>query len=696
MHWKSSFAYAVALLGLAPTAEAANSVVFRDAQSGFTFTSYDAAYQIGRYISYRVAIPANAVPGQPYDAVLQVVAPVDVGWAGFAWGGGMTRNPLAVNWASGSTPVVSSRWATSHSMPSAYSGATYQILSKASSVNGTHWKVTARCKGCTSWTGSSGTVVLNPAGETRFAFAASRVKPSGTSPDASITVHSVFATWMHDLNGGKNANFDQLSRRESGASKRPVLLKASSLTTSLLNLSRFRRGLHLHKGYIDALLKLSRVMPSTKSISRSSYRYRPNAVVMSEFHRADTRAQGGGVNNHNWMLAQGLQREGKPVAAGDWSDGIHPNNQGYRKMAQIWWKSILKAADLGFLKEPHEIEDAVGWEKAVGDGVYAEGLTQRGSGLDDGTYHHYGDERDTFLGCFEKLDGHVVYGDWRSSGNEKNRFAKIEDLDPDDDCIPAGIHSVDVNDEWKHTLLEEWIEDKLAYWQPLVKRFEGKGTQDCVFSENVEDEKSGTHGFNTRVWQNKGFGGNEIQGRGETGKWDWAYNSNPAPELRCPEERGVGIFDLPVRFADISGKWSHTDQFKLANGIDDANLRWGGVDGDGRNDSLTTAEMKITLSAEGSFRGGGHGTLENIVDLNKAIVQAEGAHEVKQQKCEEGCSAPFRNTQEADQHYTSTLHVRYTTENDEVSFLNIYSEISSTAGLPCCSKMTTAAVSIVV
>lgn len=210
MHWKSSFAYAVALLGLAPTTEAANSVVFRDAQSGFTFTSFDAAYQIGRYISYRVAIPANATAGQPYDAVLQVVAPADVGWAGLAWGGGMVRNPLSVNWASGSTPVVSSRWATAHSTPSIYSGATHQILSRASSVNGTHWKVTALCRGCTSWTGSSGTVVLNPAGETRFAFASSRVKPSGTSPDATITVHFVFATWMHDLNGGKNANFDEL------------------------------------------------------------------------------------------------------------------------------------------------------------------------------------------------------------------------------------------------------------------------------------------------------------------------------------------------------------------------------------------------------------------------------------------------------------------------------------------------------
>ncbi len=133
MHWKSTSAYAVALLGLgrypvqafihlslkhhahlylAPTSHAANSVVFRDAQSGFTFSSYDAEYVIGSTISYRIAIPGNATPTAPYDAVIQVVAPLAVGWAGLAWGGSMVRNPLAIGWASGSTPVVSSRWAT--------------------------------------------------------------------------------------------------------------------------------------------------------------------------------------------------------------------------------------------------------------------------------------------------------------------------------------------------------------------------------------------------------------------------------------------------------------------------------------------------------------------------------------------------------------------------------------------------------
>ncbi|KAH8170141.1 GDSL-like lipase/Acylhydrolase family protein [Sarocladium implicatum] len=35
------------------------------------------------------------------------------------------------------------------------------------------------------------------------------------------------------------------------------------------------------------------------------------------------------------------------------------------------------------------------------------------------------------------------------------------------------------------------------------------------------------------------------------GNWAWSYQANPAGALSCPEKRGRGIDDLPVRFADI-------------------------------------------------------------------------------------------------------------------------------------------------
>lgn len=62
---------------------------------------------------FRVAVPDSAVAGAPFDTLLQIVAPASLGWAGFAWGGRMTLNPLTVVWPNGNNVMVSSRWARS-------------------------------------------------------------------------------------------------------------------------------------------------------------------------------------------------------------------------------------------------------------------------------------------------------------------------------------------------------------------------------------------------------------------------------------------------------------------------------------------------------------------------------------------------------------------------------------------------------
>lgn len=87
-------------------------MVRQDSVTGFTFSEFRAQYVLGGYITYGVAVPSGVAAGTPYDVVLQVTAPVDVGWAGLAWGGSMTSNPLAVNWQNGDSAVVSSRFAT--------------------------------------------------------------------------------------------------------------------------------------------------------------------------------------------------------------------------------------------------------------------------------------------------------------------------------------------------------------------------------------------------------------------------------------------------------------------------------------------------------------------------------------------------------------------------------------------------------
>lgn len=104
---------------------------------------------------------------------------------------------------------------SSHTAPAVTADATAQVLAKGTKSNGTHWQVTAKCTGCTSFT-TTGTTkkTLNPAGTNRLAFAYSKTKPSqpasGTSP---INVHDLFSYWDHDFAAAGNAQFQDLVDR---------------------------------------------------------------------------------------------------------------------------------------------------------------------------------------------------------------------------------------------------------------------------------------------------------------------------------------------------------------------------------------------------------------------------------------------------------------------------------------------------
>ncbi|KAK9413786.1 putative SGNH hydrolase-type esterase domain-containing protein [Seiridium unicorne] len=97
-----------------------------------------------------------------------------------------------------------------------------------------------------------------------------------------------------------------------------------------------------------------------------------------------------------------------------------------------------------------------------------------------------------------------------------------------------------------------------------------------------------------------------------TGDFDWTYNSDPAPGVTCDQTRGVGIFDIPIHFADVSGNgkadylcmekdgrtkgylheddgsFTEIDQFKYSEQKDRANHKFADVNGDGRADFLWT------------------------------------------------------------------------------------------------------------
>ncbi|KAI1194182.1 hypothetical protein F5X97DRAFT_327844 [Nemania serpens] len=227
MRWSLGLAPLVALLGCASEGLAADSYVVRDSETGFTFSEYQAAYAIGAYITYRVAVPTPA--DSNYDIVYQVIAPNNVGWAGLAWGASMINNPLTVNWNYQNTPVVSVRRNSARTgihlgiehgptpgnsvrqNPQPWTGATVQILKKGSKTNGTHWQITAKCSGCSTFTTTgTNTKNLNPNGSNRLAFAYSKTKPSSASPAGTLGVHDVYGYWDHDFSAAGNANFAQL------------------------------------------------------------------------------------------------------------------------------------------------------------------------------------------------------------------------------------------------------------------------------------------------------------------------------------------------------------------------------------------------------------------------------------------------------------------------------------------------------
>ncbi|KAI0009138.1 hypothetical protein F4779DRAFT_404779 [Xylariaceae sp. FL0662B] len=159
-------------------------------------------------ISFRVALPIVDVA--PFDLLLQIVAPKTAGWAGIAWGGHMINNTIGIGWANGTSSVVSSRWASAHSVPDAYDGAAYTLL-EGSISNDTHWTVNALCKGCSVWSHDGGsTTSLDPGSlEANFAWAASPTPPFDPADNSSVFgIHTEHGTFTLDLAAAKSDQFD--------------------------------------------------------------------------------------------------------------------------------------------------------------------------------------------------------------------------------------------------------------------------------------------------------------------------------------------------------------------------------------------------------------------------------------------------------------------------------------------------------
>jgi len=148
-------------------------------------------------LAFRIAIPETQAA--PFDVYLSIVAPAGTGWASIAWGGKMIGNPLTIGWASGSTAVVSSRWAKSRTAPAAYAGASYKVLPSSTS-NSTHWQLDVLCSGCSQWDGGK----LDPNAVANFAWAKNTKAPSNAALNTStISYHDSHGDFSHDLSKAK-------------------------------------------------------------------------------------------------------------------------------------------------------------------------------------------------------------------------------------------------------------------------------------------------------------------------------------------------------------------------------------------------------------------------------------------------------------------------------------------------------------
>ncbi|KAK7743376.1 hypothetical protein SLS62_010613 [Diatrype stigma] len=183
---------------------AQDSVPTTDEETGISFQTYTSA----EGVSFGLALPADAGAEGGYDIIVQITAPIDIGWAGIAWGGAMVYNPLSVVWANGESVIASPRTAYGYYQPEIYTDGSLELL-KGSSANATHYKVTALAKGYSTWTDFDGNVAnLDGSAQVRFAYAYSTTPVDDpTSVESTFSIHDSVGRWVHDLAAARSESF---------------------------------------------------------------------------------------------------------------------------------------------------------------------------------------------------------------------------------------------------------------------------------------------------------------------------------------------------------------------------------------------------------------------------------------------------------------------------------------------------------
>ncbi|XXH02567.1 hypothetical protein Hte_008944 [Hypoxylon texense] len=188
------------------------------------------------------------------------------------------------------------------------------------------------------------------------------------------------------------------------------------------------------------------------------------------------------INDNYRSLVSSLRADDKPIYLTDFdnwmtienigSDGTHPTEDGYKRMAGAFYKTIAQADKDGVIKAPKDADldsATTDCKKTAGSGVSAGANTQTGSGYDDGIYYHdstamgtlltitsswdrnqwvfarlFRQDRDDLLGWISESDGSITYALWRNDGN--GVMTKINDMTNfPNQCVPRGLRFIDLN-----------------------------------------------------------------------------------------------------------------------------------------------------------------------------------------------------------------------------------------------------------
>ncbi|KAJ5817786.1 hypothetical protein N7447_007794 [Penicillium robsamsonii] len=269
-------------------------------------------------------------------------------------------------------------------------------------------------------------------------------------------------------------------------------------------------------------------------------------------------------------------------------DDTHPNDRGYAKMAYVWYRAIDDAYANDLISEPVDTGSSSGGktcEKTPGNGIYAGGLTQKGSGEDDGIYYHssesmgvvyslygekdfsekiffarlYDQERDDIL-VWHESENTVQYQVYKNNGGSKLFDSPIL-VSVKDNCIPRGVHFIDINGDG----LDDFVcigTDGTAY--ASVNNGDGSSTKAPTFTSLGKWKDSEGDQENVRL--------GDVDGDGRADYCIVASNG----DITC--WRNGWIDDLPAYWQPLGKRFINKEMGDIKG------VRFEDINGDGRDD----------------------------------------------------------------------------------------------------------------